>query len=208
MCAYLYQCLCMSESVCLSEPGCYYGDRSWKCPPTSHPPLLSFHKPLILGIWNMAFKAINYVCVVSIQSHQSDLIISLCSIPVTLHINCFPSTPFLFVFLFPFFFHLVHWCAFPSFSVSCLDECVCISAPIHELEFGGVEFDGPSVTEAHTDFEYFDIQSWKPKDMSGWEKKMPKRTDDRKKAWNVILRYRFRIIQPLPTPNLALVLNS
>lgn len=111
MCAYLYQCLCMSESVCLSEPGCYYGDRSWKCPPTSHPPLLSFHKPLILGMWNTVFKAINYVCVVSIQSHQSDLIISLCSIPVTLHINCFPSTPFLFVFLFPFFFHLVHWCA-------------------------------------------------------------------------------------------------
>lgn len=142
MCAYLYQCLCMSESVCLSEPGCYYGDRSWKCPPTSHPPLLSFHKPLILGIWNMAFKAINYVCVVSIQSHQSDLIISLCSIPVTLHINCFPSTPFLFVFLFPFFFHLVHWCAFPSFSVSCLDECVCISAPIHELEFGGLNLMG------------------------------------------------------------------
>lgn len=120
----------------------------------------------------MAFKAINYVCVVSIQSHQSDLIISLCSIPVTLHINCFPSTPFLFVFLFPFFFHLVHWCAFPSFSVSCLDECVCISAPIHELEFGGVEFDGPSVTEAHTDFD--NIQSWKPKDMSGWEKRCRK----------------------------------
>lgn len=205
MCAYLYQCLCMSESVCLSEPGCYYGDRSWKCPPTSHPPLLSFHKPLILGIWNMAFKAINYVCVVSIQSHQSDLIISLCSIPVTLHINCFPSTPFLFVFLFPFFFHLVHWCAFPSFSVSCLDECVCISAPIHELEFGGWIWWAKCYRSAHWFWKYTELET---KGYVGVGKKMQKRTDDRKKAWNVILRYRFRIIQPLPTPNLALVLNS
>lgn len=30
----------------------------------------------------------------------------------------------------------------PSFSVSCLDECVCISAPIHELEFGGLNLMG------------------------------------------------------------------
>lgn len=126
VCAYLHQCLCVSESVCLSEPRCYYGDRSRKCPPTSHPPLLPFHKPLILGTWNMAFKAINYVCVVSIQSHQSDLIISLCSIPVSLHINCFPSTPFLFVFLFFSSCSLSTSAAPPPFlHVSYLDECVC-----------------------------------------------------------------------------------
>lgn len=58
---------------------------------------------------------------------------------------------------------------------------------------------------AHWFWKYTELET---KGYVGVGKKMPKRTDDRKKAWNVILRYRFRIIQPLPTPNLALVLNS
>ena len=78
------------------QAGCYYGDRSWMLPP---PPLPCFYKPLILDTWNVPFKVINYVCVVSIQSHSSELIISLSGIPATLHMNCFPSPHFPFVSL-------------------------------------------------------------------------------------------------------------
>lgn len=83
----------------------------------------------------MPFKAINYVCVVSIQSHPSHLIISLSGIPASLHINCFPSPPFSLFCSYSFHFPLLP-ISLSSLHVSYLDDC--ISTLTHELKSSGL----------------------------------------------------------------------
>lgn len=66
-CSAVYACLRVYQSP---QPNCYYRDRAGRlaCPSS----LRSFSKPLIIHTWNVPFKRINYVHVVSIQIINQD----------------------------------------------------------------------------------------------------------------------------------------